>query len=61
MVMNSKLTELALQIGGSHYLEVSAQYMKATVRRVIDRIVEPLAPDRAASLREVYLRRFDLE
>ncbi len=59
--MNAKLTELALQIGGSHYPEVSAQYMEATVRRVIDRIVEPLAPDRAAALREVYLRRFDLE
>jgi hypothetical protein len=59
--MNDKLKELALEIGGSHYPEVSAQYMEVTVRRVIDRIVQPLSPDRAEALREVYLKRFDLE
>jgi hypothetical protein len=59
--MNDKLKELARDVGGSHYPEVSAQYLEATVRGVIDRIVQPLAPDRAQILREVYLKRFDLE
>ena len=58
--MNDKLTQLALEIGGSHYPEVSRPYLEATVRQVIDHIVADLAPDRAQALRETYLKRFDL-
>jgi hypothetical protein len=58
--MNDKLTQLALEIGGSHYPEVSRLYLEATVRQVIDHIVADLTPDRAQALRETYLKRFDL-
>ena len=58
--MNDKLKQLALQIGGSYYPEVSEQYLETTVRRVIESITQDLAPDRAQALREVYLGRFDL-
>ena len=36
--MNKKLHEMALQIGGSHYPEVSQQYFESTVRLVINEI-----------------------
>lgn len=59
--MNEKLKQLALQIGGSYYPEVSKQHLETTVRRVIDHITQDLAPDRAQALREVYLGKFDLK
>lgn len=54
--MNEKLTELALQIGGSHYPAVSKQYLEYTVRLVI----KQLADQGYASQREM-LQEFDLE
>ncbi len=54
--MNEKLTELALQIGGSHYPSVSRPYLEHTVRLVI----KQLADQGYASQREM-LQEFDLE
>lgn len=59
--MNDKLKQLALEIGGSHYPEVSKQYMEITVRLVIDQITQGLAPDRANALKQAYLGKFDLQ
>ena len=40
--MNKKLKDLALQVGGSHYPEVSRGYLKLTVRLVIEDAVQEL-------------------
>lgn len=34
--MNKELTDLALQIGGSHYPTVSKQYLPLTVKLVLE-------------------------
>ena len=61
--MNKKLTDLALQVGGSHYPAVSEQYLEQTVRLVIQECVEAYHQTRLAdtSIEKHFLRKFDLE
>jgi hypothetical protein len=61
--MNQKLKQLALQIGGSHYPEVSAPYLEQTVRMVVKQCAEAYHQTRLAdtSIEQHFLKRFDLE
>ena len=61
--MNKKLTELALQVGGSHYPAVSEQYLEQTVRLVIQQCAEAYHQTRLAEtpIEKHFLKRFDLE
>jgi hypothetical protein len=61
--MNKKLTDLALQVGGSHYPEVSQQYLEQTVRLVVKQCVEAYHQTRLAetSIEQHFLQRFDLK
>ena len=61
--MNKKLTELALQVGGSHYPEVSRQYLEQTVRLVVKECAEAYHQTRLAetSIEQHFLQRFDLK
>jgi hypothetical protein len=61
--MNKKLTELALQVGGSHYPEVSQQYLEQTVRLVVKECAEAYHQTRFADtpIEKHFLRKFDLE
>jgi hypothetical protein len=61
--MNQKLKELALQIGGSHYPEVSELYLEKTVRMVIERCAEAYHQTRNANttIEQHFLQEFDLE
>ena len=61
--MNKKLTELALQVGGSHYPEVSQQYLEQTVRLVIKECAEAYHQTRLADtpIEQHFLQRFDLK
>jgi hypothetical protein len=61
--MNKKLTELALQIGGSHYPEVSRQYLEQTVRLVVKQCAEAYHQTRLAdtTIEQHFLQRFDLK
>jgi hypothetical protein len=61
--MNKKLTELALQIGGSHYPEVSRQYLEQTVRLVVKQCAEAYHQTRLADtpVEQHFLKKFDLE
>ena len=38
--MNENLKELALEVGGSHYPEVSKPYLELTVKLVIEEIAK---------------------
>jgi hypothetical protein len=38
--MNQKLTDLALQIGGSHYPAVSANYLPLTVKLITEQLAQ---------------------
>ena len=61
--MNQKLKELALQVGGSHYPEVSRQYMEQTVRLVVRQCAEAYHQTRSADtpIEKHFLQKFDLE
>ena len=61
--MNKKLTDLALQIGGSHYPEVSKQYLEHIVRLVVKECSEAYHQTRLAdtTIEQHFLQRFDLE
>jgi hypothetical protein len=61
--MNKKLTELALQVGGSHYPAVSEQYLEQTVRLVVQQCVEAYHQTRTADtpIKQHFLKAFDLE
>jgi hypothetical protein len=61
--MNKKLTDLALQVGGSHYPAVSEQYLEQTVRLVIQQCAEAYHQTRLADtpIEQHFLRKFDLE
>ena len=61
--MNKKLTELALQVGGSHYPEVSQQYLEQTVRLVVKQCAEAYHQTRLADtpIEQHFLQRFDLK
>jgi len=61
--MNKKLTELALQVGGSHYPEVSRQYLEQTVRLVVKECAEAYHQTRLAdtTIEKHFLQRFDLK
>ena len=61
--MNKKLKDLALQVGGSHYPEVSKQYLEHTVRLVIQECVEAYRDTRASetTIEQHFLQRFDLK
>lgn len=53
--MNKKLHEMALQIGGSHYPEVSKLYFEPTVRLVIQECADKLGVDPTALLQHFEL------
>lgn len=60
--MNKKLKDLALQVGGSHYPEVSRGYLKLTVRLVIEDAVQELqlnGYDDAAECLNNYYKTYD--
>jgi hypothetical protein len=61
--MNKKLTDLALEVGGSHYPEVSQQYLEQTVRLVVKQCAEAYHQTRLAdtSIEQHFLQRFDLK
>jgi hypothetical protein len=61
--MNKKLTELALQVGGSHYPVVSEQYLEQTVRMVVKQCAEAYHQTRLADtpIEQHFLQRFDLK
>lgn len=61
--MNQKLKDLALQVGGSHYPEVSKQYMEQTVRLVVRQCAEAYHQSRLADtpVEKHFLKQFDLE
>jgi len=61
--MNDKLRELALQVGGSHYPEVSQQFLETTVRLVIKQCAEAYHQTRLAEtpIEQHFLKKFDLE
>jgi hypothetical protein len=46
--MNEQLTALALQVGGSHFPEVSKQHFEATVRLVVKQCAEAYHKTRLA-------------
>jgi hypothetical protein len=55
-IMNKKLVDLALQVGGSHYPTVSRGYLPLTVKLVLDDAIQELKlngyDDAAECLRE---------
>jgi hypothetical protein len=61
--MNKKLTDLALEVGGSHYPEVSQQYLEQTVRLVVKQCAEAYYQTRLADtpIEQHFLQRFDLK
>ena len=61
--MNEKLKQLALEVGGSHFPEVSRQYLEQTVRLVIRECVEAYRDTRASEIpiEQHFLQRFDLK
>lgn len=61
--MNKKLTDLALQVGGSHYPEVSQQYLEQTVRLVVKQCALAYHQTRLADtpVEQHFLKAFDLE
>jgi hypothetical protein len=63
MVMNKKLTKLALEVGGSHYPEVAGQHLEATVRLVVKQCAEAYHQTRMANtpIETHFLRQFDLK
>lgn len=62
-MMNKKLKDLALQVGGSHYPEVSQQYLEYTVRLVVKQCAEAYHQTRIADtpIEKHFLQKFDLE
>lgn len=61
--MNQKLKQLALEIGGSHYPEVSEQYFEYTVRLIVKECAEAYHQTRSADtpIEKHFLQKFDLE
>jgi hypothetical protein len=61
--MNKKLKDLALHVGGSHYPEVSKQYLEHTVRMVIKECAAAClsTDDGRVAIEQHFLQRFDLE
>ena len=61
--MNEKLRELALQVGGSHYPEVSQQFLEQTVRLVVKQCAEAYHQTRLANtpIEQHFLQKFDLK
>ena len=61
--MNKKLTDLALQVGGSHYPEVSQQYLEQTVRLVVKQCAEAYHQTRLVDtpMEQNFLKQFDLK
>lgn len=61
--MNQKLKQLALEVGGSHYPDVSKQYMEHIVRLVVRQCAEAYHNTRAADtpIEKHFLKQFDLE
>ena len=61
--MNEKLRELALQVGGSHYPEVSQQFLEQTVRLVVKQCAEAYHQTRLADtpIEQHFLQKFDLK
>lgn len=61
--MNEKLKELALQVGGSHFPEVSKQYMEQIVRLVVKQCAEAYHQTRSADtpIEKHFLQKFDLQ
>jgi hypothetical protein len=61
--MNQKLKELALEVGGSHYPEVSQQYLEQTVRLVVRQCAEAYHQTRSADtpIEQHFLKAFDLK
>lgn len=58
--MNEKLKQLAVEIGGSHYPEVSQLYLPLTVRLVYEDAIEALAQagyEDASAMLGVHYRR----
>jgi len=61
--MNEKLKQLALQVGGSHYPEVSEQFLEQTVRLVVQQCAEAYHKTRLAEtpIEQHFLKQFDLK
>lgn len=61
--MNEELKQLALAIGGSHYPEVSKQYLETTVRMVVAKCAEAYHQTRPANtpIEKHFLQSFGLE
>ena len=61
--MNEKLKQLALEVGGSHFPDVSKQYMEQIVRRVVYQCAEAYHQTRLADtpVEKHFLKQFDLE
>jgi hypothetical protein len=61
--MNDKLKQLALQVGGSHYPEVSQQHLETTVRLVVKQCAEAYHQTRLADtpIEQHFLKQFDLK
>ena len=62
-MMNKKLKDLALQVGGSHYPEVSQQYLEQTVRLVVKQCAEAYHQTRLADtpIEKHFLNQFGLK
>lgn len=61
--MNQKLKQLALEVGGSHFPDVSKQYLEQIVRRVVHQCAEAHHNTRLSgtSIEKHFLQEFDLE
>lgn len=62
--MNKKLKNLALQVGGSHYPEVSRGYLPLTVKLVADDAVRSLRDnghEEAAEVLHNYFKTYEHE
>jgi hypothetical protein len=61
--MNQKLKELALEVGGSHYPEVSQQYLEQTVRLVVKQCALAYHQTRLVDtpIEQHFLKQFDLK
>lgn len=61
--MNQKLKQLALEVGGSHYPEVSQQYLEQTVRLVVKQCAEAYHQTRMTNtpIEQHFLKQFDLQ
>ena len=60
--MNQKLKKLALEVGGSHYAEVSRGYLPLTVKLVVDDAVQALYTngyDDAAECLKTYFKTYE--